>query len=268
MISPALCPTLTLLLIIATIFTVSLSETLELADAISVSADKIKFDIELGETQLLFWHVRNTDPYPIDLEFYATGPGAELLVFEQFGHLEIKERISYEILASIPIDHKDNVEYRPVLHVLQRSQDPNSISNSEEGARFTAVATVNVVMKTVPIIRIGDNPIYTPPVIIPEEKEEEPKFNPALEKAPTAEEKEQVESIQQKLDRIQAANQAKAPKEVIVDDVFEEAFEEEAVVDYEPEPIAEDYKITRTETTKVECGFLDWFLSLFGFGKC
>ena len=262
MMSPTPMPNfLVLVLIIVSVFTVSLTETLQLADAIMVGADKIIFDIELGETQLLYWHVWNNDPYPIDLEFYATGPGADLLVFEQYGHLEVKESLSFEILASIPIDHKDNVEYRPVLHVLQRSQDPNSASDDE---KLAATATVNVVMKTIPIIRIGENPIWTAPEIIPEDKVVKPEYNPALEKAPTAEEKEQVESIQQKLDRIQAANQAKAPKEVIVDDVFEEAFEEEVVSElkvddnYIPEPIAD----------KVECGFFDWLLSLIGLAKC
>lgn len=257
----------TLVLIVFTIFTVSLTENLQLVEAISVSADKLVFDIERGDTQLLFWSVRNTDPYPIDLEFYATGPGAELLVFEQFGHLEVKERITYEILASIPVDYQDNIELRPVLHVLQRSQDPASLGNADD-TKQTATAKVNVVMKTVPIIRIGENPVYTPPTF---EAEEKPEPNPSLEKPKPKEVIEKAETIEEKLARIQAANEAKAPK---VDDTFEEAFEKEPVPDYEPEPEYEmisepDYNdITRQETPKVECDFFAMILSWFGIGKC
>ena len=251
------------------VFSISIAASLQTSEAISVSADKLKFDIERGDTQLLFWSVRNTDPYPIDLEFYATGPGAELLVFEQFGHLEVKERKTYEILASIPVDYQDNIELRPVLHVLQRSQDPSSQGNDDD-TKQTATAKVNVVMKTVPIIRIGENPVYTPPTF-EEVKEEKIETNPALEKPKPVEVIEKAETIDEKLKRIQAANEAKAPK---VDDVFEESFEEEAVTEYEPEPEYEmipepDYNdITRTETPKVECDFFAWFLSLFGIGKC
>lgn len=273
MISTLLSPkSLALVLIVFTVFTVSLTENLQLADALSVSADKLKFDIERGDTQLLFWSVRNTDPYPIEIEFYATGPGADLLVFEQFSNLEPAERKSYEILVSVPIDYENNVEYRPVLHALQRSQDPTSTGN-EDATKQTATAKVNVVMKTIPIIRIGENPIYTPPEVIPKEKDVEPEYNPSLEKAPTPEEKEQVESIQQKLDRIQAANDRKTvtptPFNVPVDDEWREEFEEEAVKDYVPEPTAAPEEIIIIDDLdNMGCGFIDWLLSLFGMAKC
>lgn len=231
--------------VIVIIFTVSLTENLQFADAISVSADKLIYDIEVGDTLLLYWSVRNTDPYPIDIEFYATGPGSELLVFEQFGHLDVKERKSFEILASIPADYEDNVEYRPVLHVLQRSQDPDS----EESVDGASVAKVNVVMKTVPIIRIGENPVYNPPVI---ENLEKPESDPALEKAKSPEVIEKAETIEEKLARIQAFNQANTQKDTSQTTTIENPVVQDDNSRYEPEPKMDPEPVIDTIVDKNE----------------
>lgn len=231
--------------VIVIIFIVSLTENLQFADAISVSADKLIYDIEVGDTLLLYWSVRNTDPYSIDIEFYATGPGSELLVFEQFGHLDVKERKSFEILASIPADHEDNVEYRPVLHVLQRSQDPDS----EESVDGASVAKVNVVMKTVPIIRIGENPVYTPPVI---ENLENPESDPALEKAKSPEVIEKAETIEEKLARIQAFNQANTQKDTSLTPTIENQVIQDVDSGYESEPKMDPEPVIDTIVDKNE----------------
>jgi len=63
---------------------------------------------------------------------------------------------------------------------------------------------VNVQYRTLPIIKIGDNPIYTPPVV---EAVDEPEVVPEPE--PKVEE-DKKETLEEKLERIEAANRENA----------------------------------------------------------
>ncbi len=259
MISPALCPTLTLLLIIFTIFTVSLTETLQLADAEwkegdlewKAAANPTVFELQVGESQMLSWPISNLSNKPIEVEMYTVGEGGELFILPEYSTIPPASRIEVEIFVSVPEDHPDNVEYHPQLKVLKRAPQ---LAEGESGIR------INMQYTLLPIIKIGDSPIFTQPekVAVVEIPKEKPKEERAQETV-KPEDKEIELTIEEKMARIQAANQANAPEEVIVDDVFEEAFEEEAVPDYDPEPI-----VIIQQEDKVECGFLEWLLSLFG----
>ena len=96
--------------VIATIFTVSLTENLQIADGFSASATKITLETKVGNTDIFKRAVINDETETINLEFYATGPGSELLVFEEFVSIEPRVRQEIEIIVVIPDDHPDNVE--------------------------------------------------------------------------------------------------------------------------------------------------------------
>jgi len=253
--------TLPFVLIVFAIFTVSLTENLQIADGLAAGGDKMIYQLNPGESQLLTWLVMNDEDKELDVEFYATGPGSELLIFEEYLTLEPNSRNDFEIFVSIPKDHKTDVEFRPSLFVLHRG----------EGIEAGAGIQMNIQMQVNPTIKIGDNPIYTYPVTEKVIEDEAPKA--IVPEVKTIEEKEEVESLEDKMARIQEANQAKGqvtptPFNVPVDDEWEESFEEEAVKEYVPEPTESLRPAPHQEEEKNECGFIDWLLSLFGMAKC
>lgn len=257
--------TLPFVLIVFAVFTVSLTENLQLADGfLSQSTAGWKYEMQVGETQVGTWTLLNTTEEPINVQFVAEGQGAELFVFEEFVTMEPNTQNDYEFIVTVPKDHPDNIEYHPNLYALQ-------IGEAQEGG--AAVVVFKYRMLAEPKIIIGDNPVFTPeekpepveePTPAPVANDDELTFESAEEKP--------METIEEKMARIQAANQAKAPEEVKVDDVWEEEFEEEAVVDYEPEPyVAEPTEALRPaphqEEVK-ECDFIAMFLSWFGLAEC
>jgi hypothetical protein len=181
---------LILSLVIATIFTITLTETIQVSDGLLGSATKLIFELDVGEKQMLIWTLVNNEPDPIILELYATGPGSELLVFEQYVKVESYKTIEIQVIAIIPDGHLDNVEYHPELFALKRSASDGKQSG----------IAVNLQMKTLPFIKIGDNPVYTPPTIKEIEKSDEEK-NIKVNTPP-------VETLDEMLARIQAANEA------------------------------------------------------------
>jgi len=183
-------------IIIATVLAVSLTETIQIADGFSAAKTNMVFELDIGETQMLTWPVSNKGNVTINVQFFATGEGSELLVFEEFVTIEPLVRTEFEIFVIVPEDHPDNVEYHPELFVLKRGDDL--------GEGVTGMI-VNVQYRTIPIIKIGDNPIYTPPVV---EAVDEPKADPEPE--PRMEE-EKIETLEEKLERIEAANRENAP---------------------------------------------------------
>jgi len=180
-------------IIIALVLSVSLTETFQTADGFSAAKTNMVFELDLGDTQMLTWPVSNIGNETINVQFYATGEGSELLVFEEIVAIEPHVRTEFEIFVRVPEDHPDNVEYHPELFALKRGDD------LEEGATGMIV---NVQYRTLPIIKIGDNPIYTPPVV---ETVDEPKEEPE----PRMEE-EKKETLEEKLERIEAANSENA----------------------------------------------------------
>jgi hypothetical protein len=104
-------------------------------------------------------------------------------------------------------------------------------------------------MKTVPIIRIGENPVYTPPVI---ENLENPESDPALEKAKSPEVIEKAETIEEKLARIQAFNQANTQKDTSLTPTIENQVIQDVDSGYESEPKMDPEPVIDTIVDKNE----------------
>lgn len=234
--------------VIITIFTVSLTENLQLADGVLQSAKRLVYDIEIGETQSQFWTLVNNEDSPILLEIFATGPGSELLEFLDTAYLEPTKKIKLEVFAVIPPDHPDNIEYHPNLYALKKGI-------AEDGS--TGVV-VNVRMKTIPFIKIGENPIYTPPpeikiATIPKE-DTKPKVVEPIK-----------DTLEERLAKMKALNEANKKEEPII------------MKAHTPEPkcgagtILVDgicKIVVDSEPVAKECNWFEIFLSWFGFGKC
>ena len=231
-----------LLILLGIIFTVTISENIQITNALSMSAERLVYELDVGETQLRHWTVINDKDEPIKLEFYAKGKGSEFLIFEKFVDVEAKGILSHEIFLSIPDDHPDNVQYNVKLFALLKGEKP------EGGAASGAI--VNVQVLTEPIIKIGANPVYTPehsPIVIEEEKTivEESIIEMDSEEAIV---EEIGETMEEKLARIEAANKEST---IIKEDVLkttpqvlDEGYEPEPVMDPEPvmnsEPVMEN----------------------------
>jgi hypothetical protein len=197
---------------------------------------------------MLTWAISNNESDPIRVEFYATGEGSELFVFEKIIELQPAERKIVEIFVSVPKDHKDNVEYHPNLFALKRGF-------LEEGATGMIV---NSQLKTLPIIKIGENPVFSSPKII------ESKVPKPIKVEPTIVE-EIEETLEEKMERIKAVN-----AENIIEEKETESIPtpvNNQITDYIPEPDSEPIEKT-TNVDKVECNFIEWILSLFGLSKC
>lgn len=182
---------LILSLVIATIFTISLSETIQTSDGLMGTKADLFYELDVGETQMFIWTLINDESEPIFLELYATGPGSELLVFEEYVRVEPRKSIDIEVFAVIPSDHQDNIEYHPELFALLKSESDGKQSGM----------SVNLQMRTLPIIKIGDNPVYTPPTVIQVEESNEEQTDKINAPVP--------ETLEEKLARIQASNEAK-----------------------------------------------------------
>ncbi len=246
-------------IVIFTVFTISLTETIQLADGLAASGDRIIYELNPGESQVQTWYVINDENRDIELEFYASGIGSELFVFEEVVTMKANSNNRYDIIVLVPEDHQDNVEYRPDLFVLTRGE------KLEDGG---AGIVMNIQVKTKSIIKIGDNPIYTSPTIMEKEVEKEI-IKEAIKEKPKGE--EPTETLEEKLARIQAANEAKKETvQQLENPRIDDKWEEEAVVDYEPEPMGDTQdKVFAVELEKEqECNFIDMILSWFGMGKC
>lgn len=261
MVSLTLLPK-TLVLVLIITFSVTLTN-LPVADGyFSASGKLIQFELHPGETQMLTWGITNNFNHTINIEVYAEGDGSELFVFEELHVIPAHTSIYPEIFVIVPEDHPTDIEYHPSLFALHRGEAPR-----DEGGELSSGAIVHLQAKNLSVIKIGDNPIFTPPVVKAENE---------LPTPPVVKEAEQIEEVpeetmEEKIARIQAGNEANAPAEVQVDDTWEESFEEEAVPDYEPEPYVDEPTITDSaivETPKIECNFIEVFLSWFGIVKC
>ena len=232
-------------LVIATVFTVSLTENLQSVDGIAASGDTLRYEVDVGETQMLTWLVLNDEEKALDIEFYATGEGSELLVFEEFVTMDPKSNQRFEIFVSVPDDHPDNVEYHLTLFALTRGE-------KIEGAGAGIV--MNLQMQTSVVIKIGDNPIFThmveDPVIEEEIVKEEIMKEEEVEK-PVDEEITPTETMAEKLARIQAANDDNKIEEQPITDKLTETQPSIPDIGYEEEPVAE---VTYEEESTSEDG--------------
>ena len=189
--------------------------SIQFADGLAAVKVKLEYNLQKGDTQMLIWTIINTQDEPIKLEVYAKGEGAHLLTFEKHFTLDAKSKKDIEVFVIVPEDHVNNIEYRPHLFALQKAVTD---TNTATGMVF------NQQMRTIPIIKIGDNPVYTPPV---GEKTEASKVE---EKKEEIVEQIKEETMEEKLARINAANlDNESSKDVVKDSV-----NEKSVMDKEP----------------------------------
>ncbi len=247
MVSPTPMPnSLVLVLAICVIFTISLTENLQLADGLSGVAFPINFQIEVGQTQSEEWIVINDNDEKGWVEFYASGPGSEFLTFKKIEEYEPRQNKPIEIFVTIPKDHPDNVELRPLFFAIKRG-DPL--------AEGVTGASVNVQLKKVISIKIGDNPIYTPPVeeiitVIPDEIIVEEREEQRAEK---------VKTVEEKMAEINAANEAlqkvETPQVIVIEtpEVKDSGYIEEPKMDAEP-----------IQVNLPTCGIWEMILNWFG----
>jgi len=222
------------------IFTVSLTEHIQIVDGLSAYSDPLIFEMQKGEIKMLTWGIVNIGEEPVNIEFYVIGPGSELLVFEDFDTIDKQTVKQLEVFVSVPKDHKDNIEFRPILFALQRGDKQES---GGSGMVF------NVQVETQLTIKIGNNPVYTAPET-PVKSELPPA--PETKVKPKVQEKVE-ETIEEKMARIQAANEAKTPKEkTVVDDAQipskatdQYIDENSAPDDFVSEPIADPEEIVQ-----------------------
>lgn len=213
-------------IVIFTIFTVSLTENLQTAEGLTVTLSQLNYELNAGDTQMITWTVNNSEDIPINVEFYAEGEGSELLVFEEFASLEPRKSKVLEVFVVVP-ETVDDVEYRPTLYVIQKG----TIEEGKSGL------IINIRLQTPITIKIGDNPIYTPPV-----EKIEPKI-PVAPKVIEPEVEVEVEKSKEltaaeKIALIQAANEAKqvTPQVSVTQtpEVKDESFIPEPVMEKEP----------------------------------
>ena len=190
---------LTLILFIGIISTVTITENLQTADGLLTASAKLNYELNGGDTQMLTWKIINNEDVPIYVEFYAEGEGSELLVFEEFASIEPRKQKVLEVFVVVP-ETVDDVEYHPTLFVIQKG----TIEPGKSGF------IINVRLQTPVTIKIGDNPIYTPPTIVESEEVVEEIIEEIIKEEPKIEE-EILETIEEKLARIKAANEANKP---------------------------------------------------------
>ena len=227
------------LLFVLVVF-VSLSENLQTADGLLSTSPKLNYELNGGDTQVLTWTIINSEDVPINVEFYAEGEGSELLVFEEYASLDAGKNKVLEIFVVVP-ETLDDVEYRPTLYVIQKG----SIEPGKSGI------VMNVRLSASINIKIGDNPIYTPPVekIEPEIQVAPKVIEPEVEVEVEVEKSTEL-SIAERMAIIEKANKEREASQPINSNP-QSAVENEISIDSEPtmdaEPIVESVVDNKTD---------------------
>lgn len=250
--------------LVVTIFTVSVTESLQSADGFSSkSTAGWVYELNPGESQVLTWTLVNTEEVPINIEFYSENKGSELIIFEKEIKLEPKEKKSIEFIVVIPDTHPNNVEYRVDLYALEKGESPKGSA---------AAILINYKMVAHPIIKVGDNPVFTPEPILIVEEDPEPIVTeiPSIEDFSTPVIEETIDEI---IKRIQESNEkTEIPQTSPIDSsVVEKIVTSTPETYYLPEPIVENKTIVKSEPIAVpveECNFIEVVFSWFGFNKC
>lgn len=129
--------------------------------AIQQTASKIDFRLELGQSDTQQWGFVSDSDEPAVIKIHAEGAGSELLSFPESIRLEPRQFLQFDITASIPENHQNDVIYTPTVYAM--------LAGETGGA-----ATINIVMKKPVTIRIG-NPVETAVVEAkPSEKQDAP----------------------------------------------------------------------------------------------
>lgn len=222
---------------------IGFTDFIQFADGLTASGKQMTYELNVGETQMLTWKVINDEEVPINLEFFATGEGSEFFIFEKFITMDPKQVKEFEILVKIPNDHKDNIEYHIKLFALKKGIVESS------GAQLV----INVQMETHPVIKIGDNPIFTSPIV--DQSIEKPVEEPIKETTNNKPIEEEIETIEEKLARIKAANQENIKEEPTTP--VKEITKSTPIIDKEPEmdvePVEEKKCGTGTELVNGIC---------------
>ena len=218
-------------LVIATVFTVSLTENLQLADGfLSKSTAGWTYELQVGESQVLIWTIINTEDVGIDIEFRGENKGSELFIYEKLISFEAGETKNVEFIVIVPDDHPDNVEYHVDLFAKELAQ------KSDTGA---ASVLLSYQMVAHPVVKIGDDPYFTP---VPKKVVVEEDLEPVVQEEISDEDFKAtapVETLEEKLERIMAANEAneESTPEITVTEtpeVKDSSYIEEQAMDPEP----------------------------------
>ena len=233
-------------LVMAVVFTITINENMQVADAAvewKAAANPTIFELQVGESKMLTWPVSNLTDEPIQVEMYGIGEGSELFILPDYITIPPNTRQEVEIFVSVPEDHPNNVEYHPQLKVLKRA--PQLDDDVQMGIK------INIQYTLLPIIKIGDNPVFTAPekapkVIIPEERI----INKAPKTTPTVE-KEIEETIEEKIARLKAENESNKPIVTKEENTISTSKENTSLPKsgYVPEPMMDSEPIMKDQPT-------------------
>ena len=125
------------------------------AEALQQTADKLHYTLELGETQTLQWGFISTEDKTVILELRAQGKGSELFSFPSTIEAPPNQLVFVDFIVTIPKDYQNDIELKPQLFALQKGFLEEGIS----------AAVINIEMRTVTSIKIGDAPEFVAPVV-------------------------------------------------------------------------------------------------------
>jgi len=184
----------------AIIFPIGINQS----EALLQLASPMEYELHLGESQTLQWGFISEDDFPVILELRAEKRGSELLSFPETVKLGPGERVVVNYTVTVPADYLDNVELHPALYALQRGE-------------LVGAGIINVQMKKIITIKIGDNPVPLPPEVeaVTPEPEQEKILEPGQEK--TVEVSEAPKSLQ-----IEIPAEEEAPKSLQIETPAEE----------------------------------------------
>lgn len=158
-----------------------LASTFGQAQALQQTADKLNYNVNLGESQTLQWGIlSDEDDVTIIVEIFAKGLGSELLSFPDSIEITPHAMEMIDFTVTVPKDYQNNIELKPIIYALQSGSIEDGVSGT----------IIHIQMAKPLSIKIGDAPVYVapvpsirPPVI--EEPKEDKKDTMMVEKEDT-----------------------------------------------------------------------------------
>jgi len=127
-----------------------ISPLIDNGEAFRQTAVKMVANLQPGESETFQWALNPETDQPVILKLRAVGEGAELLFFPETINALSNEWNFIDITVSIPDDYQNNVKLEPAILALL------------EGEKGEGSVSVNVQMKQVVTIIIGEPPIEEP----------------------------------------------------------------------------------------------------------
>jgi len=153
-----------------------ISPLIDNGEAFRQTAIKIVANLQPGESETFQWGLNPETDQPVILKLRAIGDGAELLSFPETINALSNEWNVINITVSVPDDYQNNVKLEAAIYALL------------EGEKGGGSVSVNVEMKQLVTIIIGEPPIEEPEAIVEETpveiEEEKPIEQPKEEAAP------------------------------------------------------------------------------------